>query len=560
MHTIIAGSILPPNRLKHTGIISDDKCNHPECKGARVDTLHMFWHCHRWNKVRKKYTDAMDRYITKVKKASKSRYEQLWNMMSNGSSQRCGICPGNEDASKKMHDIQVYDPRNDNLIKQPNFSGHANSKYEVIGDREYAYVYTDGSCMHGAGWGLYFAEGCPLNCKSMLHGAVQTSYRAEVRALLHVVRTSIIPTVIMIDCKSVVNIINGYLEDRTRPTQELQEQDLWDCIFEFCANSPKDFFIAQWIPSHLDEEVNKERRIKAIEDGLVTAHDIEGNCRADALAKEGTKEHISIDYYVSAAAADRKRITIAAQRMYLEIWSKFLENSNLEQQEADIMDTDALAQCLEKLEFDAGMDEFDYDPFAEDENTSSSLVSTQEYDKETLSNVRPAGHCEHSVITAVPNNPPADSENDGSHVPGTEANDETDETQPIFIRFPHYGWAANNVDNGITYGWHKGSDSDAFGTVRVPGVRFDARQSTSKRKNPCYRVSMELCEPFVDWLQRSEWSYCLGCALALWAQARITDGPLELKLCLLTRSSLGFTSAAMDWTWLTKRRSAERCL
>ena len=51
MHTIIAGSIRSPNRLKHSGIITDDKCSHPECKGARVDALHIFWHCHPWAKA-----------------------------------------------------------------------------------------------------------------------------------------------------------------------------------------------------------------------------------------------------------------------------------------------------------------------------------------------------------------------------------------------------------------------------------------------------------------------------------------------------------------------------
>ena len=38
LHTIISGSIRPPNRLVHTGVVVTDTCDHPECSGARCDT------------------------------------------------------------------------------------------------------------------------------------------------------------------------------------------------------------------------------------------------------------------------------------------------------------------------------------------------------------------------------------------------------------------------------------------------------------------------------------------------------------------------------------------
>jgi hypothetical protein len=42
LQTIIAGSIRPPHRLAHVGIIQDDKCPHPARKGERCDTMHIF--------------------------------------------------------------------------------------------------------------------------------------------------------------------------------------------------------------------------------------------------------------------------------------------------------------------------------------------------------------------------------------------------------------------------------------------------------------------------------------------------------------------------------------
>jgi len=40
LHTIILGSIRPPHRLIHTGVIESDICDNPKCKGARCDTKH----------------------------------------------------------------------------------------------------------------------------------------------------------------------------------------------------------------------------------------------------------------------------------------------------------------------------------------------------------------------------------------------------------------------------------------------------------------------------------------------------------------------------------------
>ena len=89
----------------------------------------------------------------------------------------------------------------------------------------------------------------------MLHGPVQTSYRAEVRALLHVVQTAAAPVFVMIDCKGVANTFNDFLKGK-RDMLHMREQDLWDLVFKLAEAAPVDHFQVQWMPSHLDDEIN----------------------------------------------------------------------------------------------------------------------------------------------------------------------------------------------------------------------------------------------------------------------------------------------------------------
>ena len=141
-----------------------------------------------------------------------------------------------------------------------------------IGEHNYSRVYTDGSCLNGtsktlarAGWGVFFGKDSTHNVSSLLHGPVQTSFRAEVRALLHVISIATERCLIMVDCKSVVTISNEIMEKRTLPNKPLHENDLWEEIANLVANAPQNFFIAQWMPSHLEEDKNKNKREKANE-------------------------------------------------------------------------------------------------------------------------------------------------------------------------------------------------------------------------------------------------------------------------------------------------------
>jgi len=80
LNTIIAGSIRPPHRLIHAKVkvMEDDKCTFPQCKGARSDTLHIFWNCHRWRSIRAPYLTVLSDKLEAVKKFHSRDTISLW--------------------------------------------------------------------------------------------------------------------------------------------------------------------------------------------------------------------------------------------------------------------------------------------------------------------------------------------------------------------------------------------------------------------------------------------------------------------------------------------------
>ena len=68
LQTIVAGSIRPPYRLIHTGRITDDKCKHPACLGARSDTLHVLWKCPKHDHIRQPFLNCIERKLKGIAK------------------------------------------------------------------------------------------------------------------------------------------------------------------------------------------------------------------------------------------------------------------------------------------------------------------------------------------------------------------------------------------------------------------------------------------------------------------------------------------------------------
>ena len=97
----------------------------------------------------------------------------------------------------------------------------------------YHKVYTDGSCWYSkshelarAGWGLVF-HGSAFNCAYPLDWLVQTSYRAELKAVLQVLRCAKATIFIICGCRAVVSTLCQYLEGRFEgQVSDMAEQDL----------------------------------------------------------------------------------------------------------------------------------------------------------------------------------------------------------------------------------------------------------------------------------------------------------------------------------------------
>ena len=85
----------------------------------------------------------------------------------------------------------------------------------------YLLTFTDGSVSNGthmylarAGWGVFYGPNSKLNTNAPLRGPIQTSNRAEIRTILHVMRTAVVPTRVWADCKGVVDTYQDIINNQ----------------------------------------------------------------------------------------------------------------------------------------------------------------------------------------------------------------------------------------------------------------------------------------------------------------------------------------------------------
>jgi len=225
----------------------------------------------------------------------------------------------------------------------------------------------DGSNQNGtsrelarAGWGVFYAKGSQHNKASNLHGPVQTSYRAELRALLHVVKTASCRILVMCDCKSVVTTFQAYQMHGRRKCGALQKEDLWVQIFDIM-DGRDEIVKAKWMPSHLDDPKNHDRKEKALASKIISEEDIEGNVEADKLADKGVNQHTCNKHH-AAFARDRLEITVTVQKMMLMVWEAYLDNNNVAQ-EINMYDEQEVEMAMHQAQLTNYEDFEDYEPF-----------------------------------------------------------------------------------------------------------------------------------------------------------------------------------------------------
>lgn len=209
---IIAGSICAKDHLKAMKVVESDSCPCAECHGARCTTDHIFWHCSAYAPERGKLIQALDDYEAKVRRRSVDRAEAIKHLRVQTYFRHCGLCTAPPDALGDLNRLsdELDEATLPEYLPLIDVSGYPASTRCTPEGR--IIVYTDGSAVDTtsrltarAGWGVNYAEGSSLNASSFLKGPVQISRRAELRALLHVVRTASRPHLVRADCKHVVD-------------------------------------------------------------------------------------------------------------------------------------------------------------------------------------------------------------------------------------------------------------------------------------------------------------------------------------------------------------------
>ena len=86
----------------------------------------------------------------------------------------------------------------------------------------------------------------PLNTKH--HG----TYRAELRAVTHVITAARHPVLMRVDNKAVVTQLEKVLAGETVDSNH-PDYDLWSIIMHITNGSSPQHFRVQWMPAHLEE-------------------------------------------------------------------------------------------------------------------------------------------------------------------------------------------------------------------------------------------------------------------------------------------------------------------
>jgi len=209
-------------------------------------------------------------------------------------------------------------------------------------------------------WGFFVVPWSPCNVAKALETSNPSVFRAELRAIMHAIQVCATPIIIRTDCRAAFLLV-----------QKIQNGEGFDPkhgeadILSMIANIKNDNCIIRWMPAHLDEEDNVLKRDKYFESGGTQAH-IEGNCGADALAKQGA-ESIAINKERHDMHFLRIWLTKTVQNFLVDIWklekSRMYDvniidpNDNLEIQ--SILDIEALQNQVSEQndEGDLGDDE-----------------------------------------------------------------------------------------------------------------------------------------------------------------------------------------------------------
>jgi len=227
--------------------------------------------------VRIKYGTAADKVITQINSITyhgAQRARALKSLQSKPCLRLCGLCPDEhiyeqtlplvnlDSESKDLWEVRRQSYDKDYCIQDINSVPGA---YSIMhSGRMRLVVYTDGSCLYPrhrklahAGWGVvYSCTDDSLNEHGPVLSIVQTSYRAEVRAVLQVIARCKADVLICSDCKAVVDQVQNYILSGQRNVSTAAPE-LWEVIYdllEAACEVDKGHIAIKWVPSHLNDD------------------------------------------------------------------------------------------------------------------------------------------------------------------------------------------------------------------------------------------------------------------------------------------------------------------
>ncbi len=348
LQAILAGSLRAPDRLFRAKLIDNPRCKFCPCQLATLD--HTTWDCPFWNETRRPYMDLLHAYRDYLVKAgSAARVAAFDALLKLPCVRNCGITPeaeyfkegGAPIPQQRVRFAMKNDPEHQ-LHPQQRDSLQRDDSGRIL-------AYTDGSAVHPAdprrrraSWAVHYAKEHPWNLAGPVADEIQTAYRGELLAAVHVLKSASAPTCIVSDCLAVVETIRNELEGIRHPIKG-DHADLYAEVRTAIAEKPEQFFAVKWINSHLPLCLAGEVE----EQGGFRRRDIEGNHFADEAAKKAIEWH-DIKWVEYDMADDREFVACVTQAMMADVWSRVFDqdkeiraHEEAEMDEYDAVDGDA---------------------------------------------------------------------------------------------------------------------------------------------------------------------------------------------------------------------------
>ena len=327
LQSIIAGALRAPDRLHEAGILENTNCKFCECQHATLE--HVIWECPKWQTDRQRYIEAIVEHVRKTSENNPAKRERLIAHTTLPCWKNCGIIPESDYFIKGGATILKDQHNEESVNTQLNDLTEKQQQDLVRDELNRITAYTDGAACNPedprrrrAAWGVFYAHDHPYNRSAPLKGEIQTVYRAELKAVVHVLTAATIPTRIVTDCQAVANQVHDIIHGE-RTNLKGDHADLWKIAEEAIRKRDPNFFEIEWVTSHI--ELEKAGEIEAA--GGFSKASIFGNHWADHQAKTGLQEH-PIDWEEYQEADDRAFITIVAQAMALKVWTNFFTEDN----------------------------------------------------------------------------------------------------------------------------------------------------------------------------------------------------------------------------------------